>query len=69
MTSSTASRPGSVDRKLTLSLPGSVLRQLKLRMVKDETTLRALVLEALAHAGYDVPGREIRDRRRRIDAV
>jgi hypothetical protein len=53
------------DRKLTLSLPATVVRQLRDRMAHDETTLRALVLEALMKAGYVVPEAEIRDRRRR----
>lgn len=54
----------AADRKLTVSLPASVLRQLKARMATHDTTLRALVLEALAAAGYAVPEGEIRDRRR-----
>ena len=52
------------DRKLTLSLPAAVLRQLRQRMADEDTTLRALVLEALQQAGYAVPEAEIRDRRR-----
>lgn len=52
------------DRKLTLSLPAAVVRQLRERMAREETTLRALVLEALRQAGYAVPDAEIRDRRR-----
>jgi hypothetical protein len=52
------------DRKLTLSLPAEVVRQLRERMAREETTLRALVLEALRQAGYAVPAGEIRDRRR-----
>ncbi|MEK0085309.1 hypothetical protein [Benzoatithermus flavus] len=56
---------GGPDRKLTLSLPAGVVRQLRARMAAEETTLRALVLEALAGAGYAVPAGEIRDRRRR----
>jgi hypothetical protein len=52
------------DRKLTLSLPAAVVRQLRDRMAQEETTLRALVLEALKKAGYAVPEAEIRDRRR-----
>jgi hypothetical protein len=58
-------RPADGDRKLTLSLPSGVVRQLKGRMAREETTLRALVLEALRAAGYVVPAVEIRDRRRR----
>lgn len=53
------------DRKLTLSLPAAVIRALRARTVHEDTTLRALVLEALAAAGYPVPAAEIRDRRRR----
>ncbi len=52
------------DRKLTLTLPASVVRQLKARTAAEDTTVRALVLEALARAGYAVPAEEIRDRRR-----
>ena len=58
-----APAPGP-DRKLTLSLPAGVVRQLRARTAGEETTLRALVLEALAGAGYAVPAGEIRDRRR-----
>lgn len=56
------------DRKLTLSLPAAVVRQLRDRVAREETTLRALVLEALRAAGYAVPEAEIRDRRRRLAA-
>ncbi|GBD44915.1 hypothetical protein HRbin40_02407 [bacterium HR40] len=52
------------DRKLTVTLPAAVLRQLRARTVARETTIRALLLEALAAAGYAVPAAEIRDRRR-----
>jgi hypothetical protein len=57
-------RPGR-DRKLTVSLPLSVLRELKARTVAEDTTVRALLLDALKSAGYAVPEAEIRDRRRR----
>lgn len=55
------------DRKLTVTLPAAVLRALKARTVERETTVRALLLEALAAAGYPVPAAEIRDRRRSRD--
>jgi hypothetical protein len=54
----------SEDRKLTLSLPLSVVRQLRDRVAQEDTTLRALILEALSKSGYAVPEVEIRDRRR-----
>jgi hypothetical protein len=53
------------NHKLTVSLPAQVVRQLKQRMVAEETTIRALLLEALHRAGYAVPAAEIRDRRKR----
>ncbi|HWL67491.1 MAG TPA: hypothetical protein VNS22_03805 [Geminicoccus sp.] len=45
-------------------LPADVLRQLRTRVAEDDTTMRALVLDALARAGYRVDAAEIRDRRR-----
>lgn len=59
-----AAPAGDSDRKLTLSLPAPVIRQLRQRMAEEDTTVRALVLEALRKAGYAVPMAEIRDRRR-----
>ncbi len=53
------------DRKVTLTLPAPVVRELKRRMAAEDTTMRALVLEALAESGYDVAADELRDRRRR----
>lgn len=52
------------DRKVTVSLPQSVIRQLRVRVADEDTTIRALILRALAQAGYDIPAVEIRDRRR-----
>lgn len=57
--------PHNSESKLTVTLPAAVLRALRTRMVERETTIRALLLEALAAAGYPVPEAEIRDRRRR----
>lgn len=57
--------PPPGDRKLTLALPASVVRQLRARTAAEDTTIRALVLDALARAGYRVDDDEIRDRRRR----
>ncbi|MEZ5864351.1 MAG: hypothetical protein R3D25_09930 [Geminicoccaceae bacterium] len=58
-------RPVETDRKITLSLPAPVVQALKVRMVAEDTTMRALILEALAITGYQVAADEIRDRRRR----
>lgn len=62
---SNPARPVETDRKITLSLPTPIIRALKTRVASEDTTMRALILEALAHAGYDVAAGEIRDRRRR----
>ncbi len=56
---------GDADCKITLTLPASVVQELKQRMAAEDTTMRALVLKALADAGYHVPAGELRDRRRR----
>jgi hypothetical protein len=61
---SAGSPTSEADRKLTLALPPAVVRQLRARMAAEETTIRALVLEALKASGYAVPEAEIRDRRR-----
>jgi hypothetical protein len=53
------------DRKVTLTLPAPVVRELKRRMAAEDTTMRALVLEALAESGYSIATDELRDRRRR----
>lgn len=62
---SNPARPVETDRKITLSLPAPTIRALKTRVASEDTTMRALILEALAQAGYDVAAGEIRDRRRR----
>lgn len=59
------SPPEDADRKITLTLPATVIRELKRRVATEDTTMRALVLAALAHAGYSVAKDELRDRRRR----
>lgn len=65
LTLTSPARPVETDRKITLSLPAPVVQALKARMASEDTTMRALILEALATAGYDVATDEIRDRRRR----
>ncbi|HRX72873.1 MAG: hypothetical protein R3D28_21650 [Geminicoccaceae bacterium] len=65
LTLTSPARPVETDRKITLSLPAPVVQALKVRMAAEDTTMRALILEALAITGYDVAADEIRDRRRR----
>ena len=65
LTLTNSARPMETDRKITLSLPASVVQALKVRMAAEDTTMRALILEALAVTGYNVAADEIRDRRRR----
>jgi len=61
----TAADDDEPDRKVTLTLPAPVVRELKRRMAAEDTTMRALVLEALAESGYSIAADELRDRRRR----
>lgn len=49
---------------LQVLVPPETLKALKLAAVEQDTTVRTIVLEALAKAGYPVPIAEIRDRRR-----
>lgn len=49
---------------LQVLMPPDTLKALKLHAVEQDTTVRALVLQALAKAGYPVPQDEVRDRRR-----
>lgn len=50
---------------LMLMVPPETLRALRVRAAETGTTVRALVLEALLKAGYEVPADELIDRRRR----
>lgn len=59
-----AARSGrGLGKQLTVIVPEGVLRELKMKAAKEETTLRTLVLEALHKAGYKVTKEELRDRR------
>lgn len=50
--------------QLTVLVPAATLRALRIAAAERTTTVRALVLEALAKAGWPVPKDEMRDRRR-----
>lgn len=50
--------------QLTVLAPADTVRALRIAAAERTTTVRALVLEALAKAGWPVPKGELRDRRR-----
>ena len=55
---------GSPQQQLVLKLPVATVEDLKAKAFHGKTTARALVLEALAKAGYVVPEGEAVDRRK-----
>jgi hypothetical protein len=61
-----ARRPGpdrEKDVQLSVVLPASIVRAVKIRAAEDGGTLREIVLRALKADGFKVPDREIADRR------
>jgi hypothetical protein len=46
-------------------LPGALLDELRIRAIKEKTSVKALVLRALHDAGYTVPAELLEDKRRR----
>lgn len=55
--------PAQVEKQLGASVPVSVYRQLRLRAAESGTTVRGVLLDALARAGYDVPPEAMGDLR------
>ena len=51
--------------QLMIMVPPETLKSLRSKAASELTTTRALVLEALSKAGYDVPPRDLTDRRRK----
>jgi hypothetical protein len=51
--------------QLMIMVPPETLKSLRARAASELTTTRALVLEALKKGGYDVPPRDLTDRRRK----
>lgn len=49
---------------LQLRVPQELKRKLAMDAAKEGTTIRSLILSALAAVGYDVPNEEIRDKRK-----
>jgi hypothetical protein len=50
---------------LMITVPAETLRALRTRAAETDSTVRAVVLEALNAKGYPVPAAELVDRRRR----
>lgn len=63
-TVSESARGGGKGAPLQLVLPEALVRELKVRAAGEGTTVRVLVLQALAAAGFPVPADELVDRRR-----
>jgi hypothetical protein len=62
-----ARRPGQdrePEAQLSVVLPASIVRAVKIRAAENGDTLRAVVLRALKADGFKVPDREIVDRRK-----
>jgi hypothetical protein len=51
-------------RAVQVVIPAETLRALRTRASENDTTVRVIVLQALAKAGFPVPADEIKDRRR-----
>lgn len=49
---------------LQLRIPSKLKRKLAMDAAKNGSTIRALILNALVAAGYEVPDEEIRDKRK-----
>lgn len=51
-------------RAVQIVMPPDTLKALKQRATDDDTTVRTVVLRALAKAGFPVPADEMKDRRK-----
>ena len=60
----TGAKARGAGKPLQIVLPEDTMKALKHEAVEQETSVRAIILQALAKAGYPVPATEIRDRRR-----
>lgn len=49
---------------LSVNMPKSLRRQIRERATRDDTTVAAIVMQALADAGFDVNPMYLKDRRR-----
>ena len=64
----TADKPkAKSDQKgLMIQMPAETLTAIKVKAATEDSTVRAVVLEALAAAGHPVPEGELTDRRKRV---
>lgn len=60
----TGAKARGSGKPLQIVLPEATMKALKLAAVEQDTSVRAIILQALAKAGFPVPATEIRDRRR-----
>jgi hypothetical protein len=51
-------------RAVQVVMPHDTLRSIRQRATEDDTTVRVVILQALAKAGFPVPADELKDRRR-----
>jgi hypothetical protein len=52
------------EEPLQITVPPLTKRSLRMRAAKEGETMRVIVLRALAADGIQVPGRQLRDRRK-----
>ena len=60
---SPAADAGEPDKQVTVMLPASVVRAMRMRAAEQDETIRTVVLRALLADGFKVPAEEIADRR------
>lgn len=56
--------PTKSTEHVQLRVPGPLKKALALAAARDGTTIRVVVLRALAEAGFDVPKEELQDKRK-----
>jgi hypothetical protein len=60
-----ASRRPAGTESFQADFPAELLDELRIRAIREKTSAKALVLRALAEAGYPVPAEFLEDKRRR----
>jgi hypothetical protein len=60
----TGAKGRGAGRAVQVVMPADTLRALRQSATEADTTVRVVILQALAKAGYPVPADELKDRRR-----